>query len=128
MASKTFGVSARRRVVRYGALEIYESFAHAPIQQGEYCALRAGAMDDPGAARHCSRAVQDLAAASFDPLRRRLHVVGVEIVKPEGKGQRRRLGEHAADRLSSGGEPLIRAHHAGMAVGFLPAKKLPVEN
>src|SRR4029077_8198427 len=52
---KTFGASAHRRVGRC-ALEIYESFANAPIKQREYGALRVGAMDDPSAAWHRSRA------------------------------------------------------------------------
>src|SRR3984885_4438172 len=46
-AYQDFGASAHRRVARCGALEIYESFANAPIKQREYGALRVGAMDDP---------------------------------------------------------------------------------
>ena len=52
----------------------------------------------------------------------------VEIIKPEGKRQGRRLGEHAADRLPSGGELLIRAHRADVGVRFLPAKQRAVES
>src|ERR1700722_10065927 len=116
--------SARRRVARWRALEINISdrFAAAPVQEGEYGALRVRAMQNQSAARYCSGAIQDLAAAGFHALRRRLDVVDVEIVKPEGKRQRRRLGEHAADRFPSGGELLICPHHADMAIGFLPVK------
>src|ERR1700732_2481071 len=102
--------------------EISNSFAAALVQQREYGALRVRAMNDPGAARHGSRAIEDLAAASLHALRRRLDVADVEIVKPEGKRQCRRLGEHAADRLPCGGELLIRAHRADVGVRFLPAK------
>ena len=58
----------------------------------------------------------------------RIEIAYVEVVKPEGDRHRRRLGEHAADRLPSGGEQLIRAHRAGVGVPFLPAKKLAVES
>ena len=85
-------------------------------------------MRDQSAARRRSRAIEDLAAAGFDAPRRRLDVIDVEIVKPEGKRQRRGLGVHAADRFSSCGEFLIRAHHADMAVAFLPAKEIFVES
>src|SRR5208283_1725448 len=102
---KTVDGSAIGGVARCDALEIKisNSLAAALVQQREYGALRIRAMDDPGATRHCSRAILDLAAAGFHALRRRLDVVDVEIVKPEGKRQCRRLGEHAADRLPSGG-------------------------
>ena len=75
-------------------------------------ALRVRASDDPAAARHFNRAVEDLAAAGLDALRRRVDVADVEIVEPEGSRDRRRLGEHAADHLPAGGEELIRARLA----------------
>ena len=54
--------------------EISNRFAAAPIQQREYGALRIRAMDDPSAARHFDRAIEDFAAAGLHALRRRLDV------------------------------------------------------
>ncbi len=79
-------------------------------------------MDDQSAARHGSWAIEDLATAGLHARRCGLDVADVEIVKPEGMRQGRRLGEHAADRLPSGGKLLIRAHRADVGVRFLPAK------
>lgn len=64
-------------------------------------------MDDPGATRHDSRAVKDLAAAGLHALRCLLDIGDVEIIKPVRTRQGRRLSEHAADRLPSDGELLI---------------------
>jgi len=79
-------------------------------------------MNDPGAARHGSWAVEDLAAASLHALRRRLDVVNVEIVEPERKRQCRRLCLHAAERLPIGGKLLIRAERTSVGACFLPAE------
>jgi hypothetical protein len=85
-------------------------------------------LDDPAAVRHFNRTVEDLAATSLHALRRRVDVADVEVVKPEGDRHHRRLSDHAADRLPSGGEQLIRAHSADVGFCFLPAKKLAVES
>ena len=85
-------------------------------------------MDDPAAAGHFNRAVEDLAVTRLHALRRRVNVADVEVVKPEGVRLRRRLGEHGTDRLPTGRERLIRAPRAGFRRCFLPAKKRAVES
>ena len=100
----------------------------APLSgQREHGALRVRASRDPAAAGHFKRALEDPAATGLDALRRRVDVVDVEVVKPEGHGNHRRFGGHAADRLASGGEQLICAHRVDVGVCFSPAKKLAVE-
>jgi hypothetical protein len=79
--------SAATRVgstARCDGLEVSDSSATSPVQEREYGALRVRAMDDPGAARHGSRAVENLTAAGLHALRRRLDVADVEVVKPKG--------------------------------------------
>jgi hypothetical protein len=61
---------------------IADRLAHAPIEQREYRALRIGAVEDPGAARHFHWAIEDFAAAGLDAPGRRLDVGNVEIIKP----------------------------------------------
>jgi hypothetical protein len=79
-------------------------------------------MNDPGAARHGSWAIEDLAAAGLHALRRRLDVVNVEIVEPERKRQCRRLRQHAAERLPIGGKLLIGTGRTSVGARFLPAE------
>jgi hypothetical protein len=79
-------------------------------------------MNDPGAARHGCWAIEDLAAAGLDALRRRLDVVDVEIVEPERKRRCRRLRQHAAERLSIGRKLLIRTGRTRVGARFLPAE------
>ena len=82
-------------------------------------------MNDPGAARHRNRAIENFAAAGLDAFSRRLDVADVEIVEPER--QRRLRIPHAANRLRSVGEELVRAHRVDMGARFLPAKQLVVK-
>ena len=111
-----------RGIARCARNKISGGFALAPVQQREYGALRVGAMNDPGAARHGSWAIEDLAAAGLHALRRRLDVVNVEIVEPERKRQCRRLRQHAAERLPIGGKLLIRTDRTSVGARFLPAE------
>src|SRR5437868_14710096 len=90
-----------RGIARCARNKISDAFALAPVQQREYGALRVGAMNDPGAARYGSWAIEDLTAAGLHALRRRLDVVNVEIVEPERKRQRseeRRVGKEGRAR------------------------------
>ena len=71
-------------------------------------------MNDPGAARHRNRAIENFAAAGLDAFSRRLDVADVEIVEPER--QRRLRIPQAANRLRSVGEELVRAHRVDMSI------------
>ena len=111
-----------------GALEISNRAAFPCSLQRECGTLRIRASDDPASARCFKRTFEDFSAAGRDALRGRVDVVGVEIVEPERRRNRRGLGEHGADHLPSGGEGLIRARLADLGVLFLPAEKLSVES
>jgi len=120
--TETLGNPFVRGIARYARDKISGGFALAPVQQREYGALRVGAVNDPGAARHGSWAIEDLAAAGLHALRRRLDVVNVEIVEPEGKRQCRRLRKHAAEDLPISGKLLIRTDRTSVGSRFLPAE------
>ena len=107
-----------------GALEVSDGAALPWSFQRECGTLRIRASDDPASARCFKRTFEDLSAAGRDPLRGRVDVIGVEVVEPERRRDRRGFGEHAADHLPSGGEGLIRARLADVGVLFLPAEKL----
>src|SRR5215831_17420794 len=110
------------------ALEISDAVVAALSHQRENGALRVGALGHPSAAPHFNRAVDDLATPSPHAPDRHVDVADVEVIKPERDRLRRRLCEHAADGLSSGGEQLIWAHRAGVGLRFLPAEELAVES
>src|SRR5579862_3593927 len=107
---------------------MFDGFAAAPIEQAENRALRILAMNNPSAARHVRRSVENFAAASFDAPRCGFNVADIDVIKPEGKRQRRRLREHAADHLASSRELQIGAHCADMSAGFLPAEERIVKS
>src|SRR5215475_6539518 len=76
----------------------------SPADEREHGALWVLGLDDPTAARHLHRAVDDLAATGLCALHRR-------------------LVEHAADWRPTGGEDLIGAHGAHVhRVSLLPSK------
>src|SRR5579883_15751 len=120
--------SRDRRLWQCVAQEISDSFAHAPIQQAEYGPLRIRAMDNPGASRHFSRPINNLAAASLGALGHSFNTGDVEIVEPKRKRQLRGFREHAADWFSTGGELLVAAHRAYMRLRLLPAEELGVKS
>src|SRR4051812_47628619 len=84
-----------------GALEIPGRAALPRSLQGECRTLRVRTLDDPASACCLKGSFKHLPAASGDALCGRVDVVGVEITEPERSGDRRRLGEHAADHLPS---------------------------
>src|SRR5262249_19092004 len=106
------------------ALEIADGPTAQLSLKRELGALRVVASDDARAAQHFERAVEDVPATSLHALRSRIEVADVEVIKPEGVRDLRRLGGHAADLLPVARDQLIGA---GEAVRPLPAEKPPVE-
>src|SRR6266540_3416938 len=100
------------------------SIAH----QREDGALRIRASGDPSFAGQFNRAVEDRPRAGLHARYRHVDVSDVEIIKPERDRLHRRLGVHAADRLPSGGEQLVRACCAGVGLRLLPAKELAIKS
>src|SRR3984893_15905614 len=118
--------SAIARTTR--ALEISDAVVTALSHQREDGALRVRALDDPSVARHFNWAAEHLAVAGLHAIHRHVDIADVEVIKPEGDWLRRRLGKHAADRLLSGREQLIRTDYAGVGVRLSPTKELAVES
>src|SRR5215510_1280607 len=126
--SLKFGWVLTAPIARCDAFEISDAVVAALSHQSENGALRVGALGHPSAAPHFNRAMDDLATPSPHAPHRHVDVADVEVIKPERDRLRRRLCEHAADGLSSGGEQLIWAHRAGVGLRFLPAEELAVES
>src|SRR5262245_35856207 len=118
----------RPRIARCDALEISDAVVAARSRQREDGALRVQALDDPSAARHLERAVDDAAAGGLHALHRYVDVADVEVVEPEGDRRRRRLGAYTTDRLSSDGEQLIRVPRVAVCIRLLPTEELAVES
>src|SRR5712691_6983023 len=70
------------RIARFDALEKSDTVVAPLSHQREDGTLRVRALDDPSAARHLDRAVEDLAAAGLHALHRHVDVADVEVVKP----------------------------------------------
>src|SRR5712691_1889929 len=73
-------------------------------------------------------ALKDPATTGLHTLGGRVDVADIEVIKPEWDRLFRTFSEHAADRLPTGGEQLIRVRRIGFGIRFLPAKKLTVES
>src|SRR5258705_3773258 len=73
-------------------------------------------------------AIKDPATAGLHALRGRVDVADIEVIEPEWNRLCRKFSEHAADRLPTSGEPLIRVRRTGFGVRFMPAKNLSVES
>src|ERR1700691_2851084 len=99
----------------------------ALADQREHGVLWIGTLDDPVAVRRLRRPFEDLPAAGGYTACRRIEVADGEIMKPERPRQRRRLGQYAADCLSTRGEQLISAEVAAIGDGFTQTEKIAVE-
>src|SRR4030095_3931203 len=83
---------------------------------------------DPATIRQLDWTLKNPASTSADALGRRAEVLDIEVIEPARLRHARKLGEHAADRLSGHRKQLIQVCRIVFSVGLLPAKKSSVKS
>src|SRR5205807_6513910 len=95
--------------------------------QREHGALRVDASGNPAATRQFDWSLGDAAATALHAFSSHVDIPDIEIIKPERDWRPWKFGEDAADRLSAGGEQLVRIHEPDLGGRWLPAKNVAVE-